>query len=100
MDYYPYMNYGYNGPRRSLFSSIKNINFSNVLDNTQRTLNIINQAIPIFYQIKPIWNNTKTVFKIMSAINTPDNNRSNQSVNRQETVPEIKTEENQPTFFL
>ena len=36
-------------------------NFGEILNKTQKTLNVINQAIPIFYQIKPLWNNAKTI---------------------------------------
>ena len=56
----------------------------NVLNNTQKTLNVINQAIPVYYQIKPIWGNLKSFGKIMSAFNEPDNNSHNyQTVNNQ-----------------
>lgn len=107
MYYYPYMNYGANIPKRGLFSSLKRINFGNILNNTQRTLSIINQAIPIFYQVKPLWNNTKTVFKIMNAMSdnkeTPKVNNSirtnyNNQIKKDE-LP-VNTKENQPTFFL
>ena len=45
------------------------INWSNLLSNTQKTLGIINQAIPAFYQIKPIFSNMKTMFKVVNEIN-------------------------------
>ena len=66
--YYPYQ-----ATRQSLFSNLKGkFNWSSLLNNTQKTLNIINQAIPVFYQIKPIWSNAKTVFKIMGALKEED----------------------------
>ena len=44
--------------RPSLFSkglsAAKGINWGGLLDGTQKTLGIINQAIPIVYQVKPI----------------------------------------------
>ena len=43
-------------------------NWSQFLNNTQRTLGIINQAIPIVYQIRPILSNAKTMLRIASAI--------------------------------
>ena len=46
--------------------------FQSLLTNTQKTLNIINHAIPVFYQVKPIFNNTKTIFKIMGALKEDD----------------------------
>lgn len=51
-------------------------NWSALLNNTQKTLNIINQAIPVFYQVKPIWNNTKTVFKILGAVKDDGSNQN------------------------
>ena len=60
-NYYPF-----NYPRKNnFFSNFKNINMSNILDGTQKTLSIINQAIPVIYQIKPIYQNVKTAFKII-----------------------------------
>ncbi len=52
------------------------INWGTMLNNTQKTLNIINQAIPIAYQVKPIMNNARTMFKIIGAVKG-DNNSSN-----------------------
>jgi len=49
-------------------SSLKKINLGSILTNTQKTLNIVNQAIPLVYQVKPIVDNAKTMFKIMGAV--------------------------------
>ncbi len=40
------------------------INWNGILNGTQKTLNIVNQAIPVFYQVKPIWSNAKTMLKV------------------------------------
>ncbi len=50
------------------------INWNNILNGTQKTLNIVNQAIPVFYQFKPIWSNAKTMLKVfgeISKVNAP-----------------------------
>lgn len=87
----------------------KGINWSGLLNNTQKTLNIINQAIPVAYQIKPIWNNTKTIFKVIGAIKDDGTSTSTRSSNNKTTTSKvennenIKTEDsntNQPSFFL
>ena len=57
--------------RPSLFSTLKNIGWSNILDGTKKTLGVINQAIPIVYQVKPVVSNVRSMFKIASAINSP-----------------------------
>lgn len=49
-------------------SSLKSIKWSTLLEGTQKTLGVINQAIPIVYQIKPIVNNAKTIFKIADSL--------------------------------
>ena len=74
-------------------SGFKKINFSKFLDGAQKTLNIVNQAIPIIYQIKPLYENTKTALKVMNAIKE-DNKK-------EEKKPSKKVEpSNSPTYFL
>ena len=51
-----------------LNSGIKRINWGNILNNTQKTLNVINQAIPIIYQVKPLVTNARTLFRIADAV--------------------------------
>lgn len=104
--FYPYGGMSY---KAGLFSSLKGkFNWSSLLNNTQKTLNIINQAIPVFYQVKPIWNNTKTVFKIMGAIKDDDSNTTravNNNINNTNNVNNTSTSNlnnsnNTPSFFL
>ena len=68
-------------------------NWKNILNNTQKTLNVLNQAVPLFYQIKPIYNNAKTMFKVAHIINSPSS--SNTTSEKKEN-----TEQNNPIFFL
>ncbi len=75
----------FGGGKRGLFHGRNNGNFmrgvkrnfdwGNLLNNAQKTLGVINQAIPIFYQIKPIWNNAKVMFHIMNAVKDDDSSR-------------------------
>lgn len=60
-----------------ILSLIKNLNISGILDGTQKTLSVVNQAIPIIYQVKPIMNNLGTIFKISNIINNDDNENDN-----------------------
>lgn len=83
-------------------------NFNELLNKTQRTLNIVNQALPIFYQIKPLWNNTKTILKIANIINEKPKETRKQTVNQSDKKNEIekntkqtlKKQYNEPVFFL
>lgn len=89
----------------------KTINWAGLLTNTQKTLNIVNQAIPIVYQVKPIINNARTMFKVASAFsssnksssNNSNNLNNNSSINNQENntiVESSNIDENQPSFFI
>ena len=88
--------------RPGLFQAIRNIKWSSILTNTQKTLNVINQAIPVYYQIKPIASNLRSFGKIMNAFNSSDEKPSqvqgNSSVNQVE--PEKKETTDGPTFFI
>lgn len=79
------------------------INWGTLLSNTQKSLGIINQAIPIVYQVKPIINNAKTMFRIAGAvkgdepINTTNTSVNNISSNDNYTVVE---NDNKPIFYI
>ncbi len=63
---YPYPNTSLITKGTSLLKSIK---WSSILDGTGKTLGVINQAIPVVYQIKPLVGNLKTIMKITSNLN-------------------------------
>lgn len=81
------------------------INWANLLSNTQKTLNIVNQAIPLVYQVKPIVNNAKTMFKIANEFGKSSRNtneiesKENQNFN---TIKEenINYDNEGPNFFI
>ena len=94
MNYYPYFNSMPYIAKPSLFKSLfGGINFSSILNGTQKTLNIVNQTIPIIKQAKPVFNNAKTMFKVMSEFRKSDN--------KNETIKEAKNHNQNygPTFF-
>ena len=64
-NFYPYNT---NMLKKGFGLGFKKINWSNILNNTQKTLNVINQAIPVYYQVKPIWGNAKTMFRMVNAL--------------------------------
>ena len=99
-NFYPYQNTLREGNflKRSLgFMGLRSINWSNLLNNTQKTLNVINQAIPVYYQIKPIWGNAKTMFRMVNALKEEDRNSTPIDNNK---VKEKNTNSNEPVFFL
>lgn len=83
----------------------RGINWNSILNNTQRTLGIINQAIPIIYQVKPLLNNARTLFRVASALNSNDEdettNDETSNNNYSENISyEIKKDSNGPIFYL
>ena len=102
-DYYQYYNLNSNLPNSMTdFAKKTKHNWTDILNTTQKTLNIINQVIPIIYQIKPIYNNAKTIFKVMNVIKEePSINTTNTVVSNE--IPETKKKESNdssPIFFL
>lgn len=85
----------------------RGINWGSILNNTQRTLGIINQAIPVVKQVSPIVNNAKTMFRVMNEfkkVETPTSEPASPPEKNQ-TQP-IEKSDNQtvnsqgPTFFV
>ena len=102
-NFYPYQNIGQNIGKKGLFSSLQGmshkINWSNILNNTQKTLNVINQAIPVYYQIKPIYNNAKTMLRMVSALKDNDTSKANFTEKKDITDNKKNTSQG-PVFFL
>ena len=97
-----------------LLAGLKKINWGCFLSNTQKTLNIVNQTIPLVYQVKPLVNNAKTVFKIIGAVKSDNDNTSktentvqnnvnnttnNTSNNTSSNISNYRND-NQPNFFI
>lgn len=51
------------------------------LTSTGKTLNVINQAIPIFYQVRPIVRNAKTMFRVIGAVKDTPDREENRNLN-------------------
>lgn len=112
----PYMNMASSATKGGLFSKLfGSINFGSILTNTQRTLNIVNQAIPVIKQVQPVIKNAKTMFKVMNEFkrnDTPNNTTNTKNINNQvasnntinnnndEPSNVESTNGNGPTFFM
>ena len=75
-------------------SAIKSIKWGALLEGTSKTLNVVNQAIPIIYQVKPIFGNMKTLMKIATGLqeNEPTTTLPKEEKKEQST--------NQPIFYI
>ena len=74
----------------------KNFSWSNFLDGTQKTLGVINQAIPIVYQIKPVFNNARAIFRIADELNYNEDN----TYSEKKLTSDYTNEENLPIFYI
>lgn len=96
--------YNYPMMRPSIFSRglnlTRSINWGSLLDGTQKTLGVINQAIPIFYQVKPMIQNVRTMFKIADEIRTPDDNKNSSSENTTKSFNSTSINTNKPIFYI
>ena len=105
--FYPAM--ATNSINNGLFSNLaRGFNWSSILNNTQRTLGIVNQAIPLVRQASPMINNVKTMFKIMNEFKkdeTPNQTVSEKNINNtnndniDENINQNYYVSNGPTFF-
>lgn len=101
MNYY----YPYNIPFRPIpnpslftrlgrsFNTIKRINWTNIINNTSKTLGVINQAIPIVKQTKPMIHNMRSMLKVASLF-------KDETTNNKDIKKEVKTDNNHPNFFI
>ena len=94
-------------------SFLGKINWASILSNTQKTLNVVNQAIPLYYQVKPVFKNLGALGRItkefskMGNVNSNEVSQTNnvqtetQNVINNETGDAINVNEiPNPTFFL
>ena len=96
--------------------ALKTFSWSGLLNSASKTLGVINQAIPVVTQIKPIWNNAKTMFRVMKAVNSDSksssttdsttkettNNTNNETtaIKKETTTSNNNSNDGSPTFFV
>ena len=84
----------------NIFKGIKTFNWTGLINNTSKTLGIINQSIPIVKQVGPVFGNMKSMIKLASAFKdetdiTPSTYQNNNSQTYDNT-----TNTESPTFFI
>ena len=84
-----------NIPIKGKLDFLKKINLNNNLDGTQKTLNIVNQAIPIIYQVKPLIGNAKTLLNLTKLMN--EQTPKEEIKVKEETKKELKTN---PIYYI
>lgn len=105
--------------RPSLFGALSRgigrggFSLGSIINGTQRTLGLVNQAIPVVKQISPVVKNARTMFRVMNEFkktdapvntsnNSIDTNNANTVLQENVQVTEEPTEpvsNGGPTFF-
>ena len=102
------------GAKTGITGLLGKLNFSNILSGASKALNVANQAIPLYRQVKPVINNIKMVGKIgreftkmgnsNSNISSNDTNLDNENSINNEISNDISNNINNnvpnPTFFI
>ena len=80
----------------------RGINWSNLLNNTQKSLGIINQALPLINQAKPLIANAKTMFKLAGALKSETSSKNNNSYANTNINTNSKNnyDTNKPIFYI
>lgn len=82
------------------------LTFGKVISGISKTLNIVNQAIPLYKQVRPIISNAGSILSIFKEFNKPDTltNSKTKSITVNDTSLPLKSKissisTNNPTFF-
>ncbi len=87
-------------------NSFNGLTFGKVIGGISKTLNLVNQAIPLYKQMRPIISNAGSILSIFKEFNKPDSmvSPNKKSITTHDTpfsketkVASITT--NNPTFF-
>ena len=93
----------------SAMGSLRGFNWGGLINNTSKTLGIINQTIPLVRQVGPMVGNMRSMLKIASIFNdetdtkkeTPSQNQENVSSNQtSNNTYNYQNNSNSPNFFL
>jgi hypothetical protein len=80
------------GILKTLLGGAGRFNWSSILTNTQKTIGVVNQAIPMVKGVAPTFRNAKTMFKVMNEFKKPDN--KNKIVNKETVTNKINEVKN------
>ena len=82
----------YGAPFRGSFSLIR------ILSGLSKTLNVVNQVIPMYKKAKPTIENAKNLINTFKNINITDKNEEKKKIIKKEPV--ISSSVNKPQFFI
>ena len=65
---------------KNSLSFLKSIDFAGLLDGASKTLNVVNQAIPVYYQVKPILSNIHVLKNIQEGLKEEEEEKQTSSI--------------------
>ena len=74
------------------------LTMTKVIGGLTKTLNIANQAIPLYKEAKPMINNARNIYSVLKSFANNKNNSFNNNINNKKITYEKKS--NNPTFFI
>ncbi len=82
-------------------SLLQGLSLSKIIGGLNKTLNVVNQAIPLYQKLKPILGNAKDLLNVVNIINTPENidNKKDDDIKNNKVIEAKKVSTNLPTFF-
>lgn len=82
----------------SLFSKLS---LSSIISGTSKTLNLVNQAIPVVKQVSPMMKNMRTMFNVMNEFKKTELPVQTKEVDNIVNATNTKTStDDGPTFFI
>ena len=90
--------------------ALKSIHWGGIINNTSKTLGVINQAIPLVKQVGPVMNNMRSMLKVASVFKDETDNKTKSSFSNgkkpklNDSVEKVNMhygyEDYSPTFFI
>lgn len=69
-----------------LLTKTSKFSLTGILDNASKTINTINQIVPLYQQVKPMFSNAKTALNIFKNVKNINNTPSPSNVTQQNEV--------------
>lgn len=81
-------------------NTFKGFNFGSLLSNANKTLNVVNQAIPLVKQAGPMFNNMRSMIKVASLFKDETETNKKENNKNVDTNNNYQNNFNNPSFFL
>ena len=92
------------GRLNNFFKGFRSFNWTELINNTSKTLGIINQSIPIVKQVGPVFGNVKSMIKLASVFKDETDThpilKQNNNQNEKESTVNNNINYESPTFFI